>query len=363
MLLILLIFIELALQAYYRISNGSFLFERVHLSMYSPDDYRVYKTKPNLNFRQRTNEFDVTYYTNSQGLRTNSQKKEVNIEKANNTYRILFLGPSFTFGWGNNYEDTYVSIISDNITAVKKHIEIINLGTPAQPINYQLCWLQEIGYKYSPDMIIQTVYGNPGVIPSGCQIPKDPPVVQDGYLYHSNFAFKIRILSKLMNSAVVFSGWYIYQFVISRNDNNVGLGTELYESRIETSSNGDYSNGLRSYSDYIAFVREVVKLKIPVIFLHIPFSYVVRPANLQRYTITNLKDPYLLRNEAKEMEMLMEQENIPYINPTDELVSKDKETRTYYLLDLHFTPAGNKVLAEKSIPIIQKIIELDIAEY
>ena len=132
MLLIFLIFIELALQAYYRISNGSFLFERVHLSMYSPDDYRVYKTKPNLNFRQRTNEFDVTYYTNSLGLRTDSQKKDVNVNKPADTYRILFLGPSFTFGWANNYEDTFVAIISENIKAVGKDIEIINLCTQWQ---------------------------------------------------------------------------------------------------------------------------------------------------------------------------------------------------------------------------------------
>jgi len=322
MLIIPVVFIELSLQVYYRISNGGFLFHRVGLSINSPDIYRVYKAKPNLSLRQRTNEFDVTYYTNSQGLRTNSQKKEVNIEKANTTYRILFLGPSFTFGWANNYEDIFVTIISKNITAIGKDIEIMNLGTPAQPINYQLCWLKEIGYKYSPDMIIQTVYGKP----------------------------------------IVFYGWYIYQFMISSDDNNVGLGTELYESKLDNSPNKNGNNKTRSYSDYIAFVREAVKREIPIIFLYIPFSYVVRPADLSRWTLTDLKNPYLLRTEAKEMEILLEQQNIPFVNPTDELISKDKETRTYYFLDLHFTPAGNKVVAEKSIPVIQKFINLDTNE-
>ena len=361
-LIISVVFIELSLQAYYRISNGSFLFDRVDLSINSPDVYRVYKTKPNLNFRQRTNEFDVTYYTNSQGLRTNSQQKDVNIDKPNNTYRILFLGPSFTFGWANNYEDTYVTIISENISAVGKDIDIMNLGTPAQPINYQLCWLQEIGYKYSPDMVIQTVYGNPGVIPAKCHIPIDHPTIHNGYLYRSNDTLKIRILSVVKNSAIVFYGWYIYQFMISGDDNNVGLGTELYESKLDNSPNEDYNDKVRSYSDYIAFVRETVKRKIPIIFLYIPFSYVVRPADLSRWTLQNLKNPYLLRNEAKEMEMLLEQQNISFVNLTDELISKDKETRTYYFLDLHFTPAGNKVVAEKSIPLIQKVINLDTDE-
>jgi len=362
MLIIPVVFIELSLQVYYRISNGGFLFHRVGLSINSPDIYRVYKAKPNLSLRQRTNEFDVTYYTNSQGLRTNSQKKEVNIEKANTTYRILFLGPSFTFGWANNYEDIFVTIISKNITAIGKDIEIMNLGTPAQPINYQLCWLKEIGYKYSPDMIIQTVYGNPGVIPSKCYIPIDHPTIHNGYLYRSNDPLRIRILSIVKNSAIVFYGWYIYQFMISSDDNNVGLGTELYESKLDNSPNKNGNNKTRSYSDYIAFVREAVKREIPIIFLYIPFSYVVRPADLSRWTLTDLKNPYLLRTEAKEMEILLEQQNIPFVNPTDELISKDKETRTYYFLDLHFTPAGNKVVAEKSIPVIQKFINLDTNE-
>lgn len=119
---------------------------------------------------------------------------------------------------------------------------------------------------------------------------------------------------------------------------------------------------VRSYSDYILFVRKTVKREIPVIFLHIPFSYVVRPSDLSRYTISNLKDPYLLRNSTKKLEMLLEQQGIPFVNPTDGLISKDKETRTYYFLDLHFTPAGNKVLAEKAIPIIQHFINLDTDE-
>jgi hypothetical protein len=219
MLMIPVVFTESTLQAFYRISNGGFLFERVNLSINSPDIHRVYKTKPNLSLRQRTNEFDVTYYTNSQGLRTNSERKDINIDKPDNTYRILFLGPSFPFGWANNYEDTYVSVISENITAVGKDIEIMNLGTPGQPINYQFCWLQEIGYRYNPDMIIQTLYGGTGVIPARCHIPIDHPTVHNGYLYRSNDTLKIKILSIVKNSAVVFYGWYVYQFMISNDDN------------------------------------------------------------------------------------------------------------------------------------------------
>jgi len=359
MLVIPIVCIELLLQAFYRISNGGFLHERVNLSINSPDIYRVYKAKPNLNLRQRTNEFDVTYYTNSQGLRTDSQRKDINIDKPDNTYRILFLGPSFTFGWANNYEDTYVSIISENITAAGNNIEIMNLGTPGQPINYQFCWLEELGYQYSPDMVIQTVYGEPRVVPTGCHIPTDHPTVHNGYLYNSTDTFTIRTLNLVKNSAIVFYGWYIYQSMISTDDNNEGIGTELYESTSDVLSDKDYINQVKSYRDNIAFVRDTVKREIPVIFAHIPVSYVVRPADLSRWAHRKVKDPHMLRVAAKEMEILLEQASIPFINPLDELIAKDKDTRTYYFLDLHFTPAGNEVLAEKSIPVIQKYIDMD----
>jgi hypothetical protein len=362
MLVIPIVCIEMLLQAFYRISNGGFLFERVNLSINSPDEYRVYKAQPNLNLRQRTNEFDVTYFTNSQGLRTDSQRKDIKKVKPDNTYRILFLGPSFTFGWANNYEDTYVSIISENITAAGKNIEIMNLGTPAQPINYQFCWLEEIGYQYSPDMVIQTVYGEPRIVPTDCHIPTDHPTVHNGYLYNTTDSFRIRILSLVKNSAIVFYGWYIYQFMISTDDNNEGIGTELYESTSDTLSDKDYINQVKSYGDNIAFVRSTVKREIPVIFVHVPVSYVVRPADLSRWAHRKVKDPHMLRIAAKEMEMLLEEESIPFINPLDELIAKDKDTRTYYFLDLHFTPAGNKVLAEKSIPVIQQLINLDVGE-
>ena len=359
MLLIPVCFLELSLQAYYRISNGNFLFQRVNLSINSPDIHRVYRTKPNLTLRQRTNEFDVTYYTNSQGLRTDSQRKEIKIDKPADTYRILFLGPSFAFGWANNYEDTYVSIISEAIAAVGKSIEVMNLGTPGQPISYQFCWLQEEGYKYRPDMIVQTVYGDPTKTATRCDIPADHPTVHNGYLYNSTDSFKVNFLSVVKNSAIVFYGWYIYQFMLSGDDKNIGLGTELYGPDSEVSPSEDYGSKVAKYRENIVFVWQVVQREIPIVFLHVPFSYVVRPGDLSRWTVQNPKDPLQLLKAAREMEILLNREGILFVNPTDELISKDKETRTYYFLDLHFTPAGNKVLAGKAIPIIQKVINLD----
>ena len=243
------------------------------------------------------------------------------------------------------------------LTAVGKDVEVMNLGTPGQPISYQFCWLQEEGYKYGPDMIVQTIYGNPTKTATKCYIPEDHPTVHNGYLYNSTDSLKVKFLNIVKDSATVFYGWYFYQFMLSGDDRNIGLGTELYERDSEVLPNEDYESKVKKYRENIAFVRQVVGREIPIVFLHVPFSYVVRPADLSRWTVQNLKDPLELRKAAREMEILLNQEGIPFVNPTDELINKDRETRTYYFLDLHFTPAGNKVLAEKAIPIIQKFID------
>jgi hypothetical protein len=58
---------------------------------------------PKAKLKSSNNEFDVTYQINSYGLRD----REFPLEKPPNTYRILMLGDSYTFGIGSNLEDTF----------------------------------------------------------------------------------------------------------------------------------------------------------------------------------------------------------------------------------------------------------------
>lgn len=355
MMAIPVVFLELSLQIYYRATSGEYLIRRMVIPMFSADEHRYYKNQPNLSYRHRTNEYDVTYYTNRQGFRTDSLRQQISLKKSATTYRVLFLGPSFAFGWANNYEDSYVSVIGKSITAPGKDVEVMNLGTPAQPISYQLCWLEEMGHKFKPDMIIQTIYGNVDGFDTECKEPSKPPFVRNGYLYRSEPTLREKLFEKAKNSAIVFYGWNIYQSLLPEKDNNIGLGLDLYE-KPELVSDKINSVKAESYKKYIQFVKKAVSPDIPVVFLYVPVSYAVRPADARRWKHRMGKDPYVYRREAKEMETLLSKHEIPFVNPTDELVIRDKETRMYYWLDIHFTPAGNRALAEKAIPVVQALI-------
>ena len=59
----------------------------------------------------RENDFKVQVKINSKGLRDN----EYPYEKPDDTYRILMLGDSFTFGYGVNIEDTMAKVLEENL--------------------------------------------------------------------------------------------------------------------------------------------------------------------------------------------------------------------------------------------------------
>jgi hypothetical protein len=116
-----------------------------------------FSMKPNLNFRHVTNEFDAYLYTNSEGFRTSQSHEEYSTVKDNSRFRILLLGPSFAFGWGVNYEDTFAKQLEDNLAASGfasgRKIAVINAGVPAMPPANQLNWSDSYGQKYSPDLV------------------------------------------------------------------------------------------------------------------------------------------------------------------------------------------------------------------
>ncbi|MEM7009566.1 MAG: hypothetical protein AAF462_10570, partial [Thermodesulfobacteriota bacterium] len=66
---------------------------------------------------------DVMVDINSDGLRD----KEYPVERGDE-YRIIFLGDSLTFGWGVENEETFATLIEEDLNT-KRPTEVINFGT------------------------------------------------------------------------------------------------------------------------------------------------------------------------------------------------------------------------------------------
>jgi hypothetical protein len=346
--LFLLVFAEISLQLFYRVSVGRWLWQWWAVPIYEQDPIRVYRLKSNLDFVHKTKEYTARYVTDAQGLRTDGASPALTLEKPNDVFRVLALGPSFAFGWGVNYEDAYVYQLARQLRVPGKRVELINLGTPSQSIPFQLKWLRETGYCYQPDLILQTVYAeDPSQMECDDQLPEQSPIVKDGYLHLQSVTWgkKLRLWS-----ASLFYGWRLYHGIVGTRTSASGDGRELYRKESSASD----AECLRRYRRFTEFVNSALTNRAQIAFLYVPVAHVVRPED--SYRVKNPVDPLAARKRTDELASMLQSNQVHLINPLPALVKKDQSARTYFLYDIHFTPAGNRVVSEVALPSLQSIV-------
>ena len=103
--------------------------------------------------------------------------------KSPNTFRILTLGDSFTFGFGVEALDAYPKRL-ESILRVRTAVpafEVINGGASGYATNQELVFLHEEGLSFQPDLVLIGFFGFNDFRDN--QLPMDRFTVSDGYLY------------------------------------------------------------------------------------------------------------------------------------------------------------------------------------
>ncbi len=349
--------VEILLQGYYYATVGGWLFRRVLYPIYAEDDVRCYKVKPDFTYVHRTNEFATHIYTNSQGLRTDAGHREYALEKPEDIYRILLLGPSFAFGWGVEYEKTYAHILEQEIRVPGRSVEVMNLGTPSQGAEHQLCWLSKIGHQYDPDFVVLTSYGTPvPTLPSDCPEVLECPIIEDGFLYSTNPTPSKRAIAFMKRFTTVFYGWYFYNVVIAEPQ-ATNVGKELHAGTAEPVREGEYDALAATYIDYTRYVRQATSDDTPVAFIHIPYSFVAHPQDASRWRHMRDANAETARPRIETDIRALHERGIPIVHTMPEFIRRAPEERLFYWLDIHLTEAGNRVVADAAKPVLQAIID------
>jgi lysophospholipase L1-like esterase len=94
--------------------------------------------------------FDYTFSHNSLGLRGS---KEYSLQK-NTEHRLLFLGDSFTYGFGVSDDQTFAYLTEKRLLNDRLSVEVINSGNSGRGTDYELKFYQVVGYKFNPDLVI-----------------------------------------------------------------------------------------------------------------------------------------------------------------------------------------------------------------
>jgi hypothetical protein len=353
-----LLIIETILQvAYYALAGGEFLFRRTGLPIFASDPVRCYGVMPNLEYEHNTNEFRTDYYTNSLGFRTGADHRELIVPKPEDVYRILLMGPSFAFGWGVDYEEIFPTLLEEQLTAGDKRVEFMNMGTPAQGVAHQLCWVNRNARRFDPDLVLQVSYGT--AIPNiATKCPEDLPCpfVSDGQLHGELPTFKRKAIAKIRDSAIVFYGYYVYQSLVPSSKQK-DMGKELHAATDPPLDPSDYTELANRYVSYLDNMERVLGPDTPILFLFIPYSFVVHEEDLPRWShYIQGADPLASRRKVKTQMAALEERGIPMINPLPELLTRAEHERLYFWLDIHFTSAGNRAIADFARAPIQAAI-------
>lgn len=100
--------------------------------------------------------FEIDFKLNSMGLRDD----EITEKKPEGVFRVLALGDSFTLGFGVNREDLFVDILENWWTAEGRRVEVINAGTEGYSTDQEVAWLETVGAKLDPDLVLLFPYEN-----------------------------------------------------------------------------------------------------------------------------------------------------------------------------------------------------------
>lgn len=125
------------------------------LPMCRPDALTIWRYRPDVHLTYRAPEFEMQIRTNEAGLRQGT----IAPEEAD-VVTILFVGDSFTFGWGVNEDRRYSEILTHLMAEQQPgtRLRIVNAGHWMYTFDQQLVLLKEMIERYRPAVVVQGFY-------------------------------------------------------------------------------------------------------------------------------------------------------------------------------------------------------------
>jgi hypothetical protein len=346
----LAVVLEIGLQLFYFFTVGQWLPSRANVPMYAPNEYSEYFNKANLSIPHNTNEFQTMIYTNSQGLRTSAEATDYPLGKQPGKKRILLLGPSFAFGWGVNYEESFAAQLQEMLrdsVEFGPNVEVINAGVPSLGLVQGLNWYRHVGKRFEPDLVIQFNTGSMQVDSSGRW--NNVAVNEQGYLTRKDATAVRRLMGYAKNSALVFYGWQVVTRSISlfhqsqSGEKIEGVGREMELHETFDSDNPEVVDSMKYYQDLRSTVEQS-GAKLLVFFM--PSSYCVHEEDISRWAHLDTDDIEEQNRYNADFCRYLQSVGIDCIDVTEESREAAKKgPRLYYFVDIHWTPAGNKLAA------------------
>ncbi len=266
------------------------------------------------------------------------------------------MGPSFAFGWGVDYEQTFAARLQellneghpakDGQAANAPRTEIINAGVPSMGPALNLDWYRTVGKDFSPDLVIQLVYTTMAVPRVGNRYDID--VDEQGYLVRRNLSARYYATLYAKKSALVFYTWMAY--VRAEGAAGPGDGGAILGAGREANLHGNFDPADRETAEAIEYYDDLRKTvessgaKLMVVF--VPLSYCVHREDVARWSHLGVRDVAAQIGYDEGFCEYLRKQGFDCVNTTSDLqAAAEQGKRLYYLIDIHWTPDGNDVAA------------------
>ena len=304
----------------------------------SNDTDPAYKLQhPVLPFVMKPNTESVTLHghtikINSHGLRD----FEYSYQKPLKTFRILVLGDSVTYAYGQDMQDGFTKALERQLNSTKKkkyaRIEVINAAHNGFHIIDQFNYLRLYGVRYSPDVVIM------GVNSSHFAIESQRMVINDGVDFAPNslwlrFNIPPWVKRSLRNSHLYVTVGNAYRSLVLerlKSSDQVGISEEDSKETTRLISQ-------KVAEDFDKLLSLTAKSLLPV--------YVVYQPN-RRETIRGIHDAPQLLNVIKSLE---NGGRLTFLDPMINFRKyKDNLNEIFPVNDgAHFNANGHKILADR----------------
>ncbi len=288
---------------------------------------------------------------NSLGLRG----KEIETPKPANTFRIIFLGDSITLGGRLPEEATFVSRIARALQARPSaptdgvNADVVNAGVGDTGLIEERQWLNDVGFKIQPDLVILCWYLNDNRPPVGFPeetVYKNPAIrwlnqqswLRQSYLMGTLYGNLRQVLARhqiaLMESRSRRFDWI--------NAYNAGLWVKdpaEFQKLIE-GAQFDWGDAWKDAS-LAAMCQKISAIRDSMSSHHARFAVVAFPEHAQ--VVTNVASP-LISKPQDQLKEFCGSHQIPFFDLLPVLRSKQGQ-RLFYD-NCHYTPGGNSVVAE-----------------
>ncbi len=292
---------------------------------------------------------------NSLGLRN----REVVIPKPTGVRRVLFLGDSFTVGWGVEQELAFPQVVESNMKSQGVNFESVNAGLTASGMGRQYLFLKNEATQLQPDEIVVALYlfndiAHDAYRPFLEVDEKGLPIKigaisafvdSKGNLNELEDGMPKRLFFPIVNNSHLFA--LIYDRLIPNDTlkvdtyRNQGYVCLYRRTCHELDANWDRTLKLIKAMDQIS-VEIGAKLRVVLI----PSEISVDRSKFDKYGFPNI--PLLDFTVARErMGGLLDQLGVPYLDLYDAIASASATHQTYFEHDDHWNAYGHQVAAQE----------------